>query len=76
MNQENELVSLNVAGSISFASGFPRTFTQNSYALIDDFTKVWDKHSFQAGGSFTRVQDNIAIVGLGLEAARHRSGWW
>ncbi len=30
MNQENELVSLNVLGSISFASGFPRRFTQNS----------------------------------------------
>ena len=65
MNQENELVSLNVAGSISFASGFPRTFTQNSYAVLDDFTKVWGKHSVQAGGSMTRVQDNIAIVGLG-----------
>jgi hypothetical protein len=64
-NQENELVSLNVLGSISFASGFPRKFTQNSYSVIDDFTKGWGKHSFQAGGSLTRVQDNIAIVGLG-----------
>src|SRR5271155_469383 len=64
-NQENELVSLNIVGSISFASGFPRKFTQNSYAVIDDFTKAWGKHSFQAGGSMTRVEDNIAIVGLG-----------
>ena len=31
MNQENALVSLNVLGSISFASGFPRQFAQNSF---------------------------------------------
>jgi len=38
MNHENELVSLNVLGSISFASGFPRQFAQNSYAITDDLT--------------------------------------
>jgi hypothetical protein len=65
MNQENELVSLNVLGSISFASGFPRQFMQNSYAITDDLSHVVGKHTIQAGGSLTRLQDNIAIVGLG-----------
>jgi hypothetical protein len=65
MNQENELVSLNVTGSISFASGFPRQFTQNSYAIIDDLTHTTGKHTIQMGGSLTRYQDNIAITGLG-----------
>jgi hypothetical protein len=65
MNQENELVSLNVTGSISFASGFPRQFTQNGYAVTDDLTHVIGKHAIQMGGSLTRYQDNIAITGLG-----------
>jgi hypothetical protein len=65
MNQENELVSLNVLGSISFASGFPRQFTQNSYVITDDLSHVAGKHMIQAGGSLTRLEDNIAIVGLG-----------
>ena len=65
MNQENELVSLNVQGSISFASGFPRQFAQNSYVVTDDLTHVRGKHTIQMGGSLTRYQDNIAIVGLG-----------
>jgi hypothetical protein len=65
MNDENELVSLNVVGSISFASGFPRQFAQNSYVITDDVTHVSGRHTFQAGGSLTRVQDNLTIVGLG-----------
>src|SRR5271170_1330887 len=65
MNHANELVNLNVLGSISFASGYPRQFAQNSYMVTDDLTHVAGKHTFQAGGSLTRVQDNIAVVGLG-----------
>ena len=65
MNQENQLVSLNVRGSISFASGFPRQFTQNSYVITNDLTHVTGKHTIQIGGSLTRYQDNIAITGLG-----------
>src|SRR5271155_5538721 len=38
MNNENELVNLNVLGSISFASGYPRRFAQNSYVITDDLT--------------------------------------
>jgi len=65
MNHENELVSLNVLGSISFASGYPRKFTQNSFALTDDVSHVAGRHSIQLGGSLTRLQDDIAIDGIG-----------
>jgi hypothetical protein len=65
MNHENALVSLNVLGSISFASAFPRQFTQNSLVITDDLSHVAGKHTIQIGGSLTRLQDNIAIVGLG-----------
>jgi Carboxypeptidase regulatory-like domain/TonB dependent receptor len=65
LNDENALPSLNVLGSISFASGFPRQFAQNSYVITDDLSRVVGKHTIQAGGSLTRFQDNLAIVGLG-----------
>jgi hypothetical protein len=65
MNDENELVSLNVLGSISMASGFPRRFTQNSFVASDDLSHEAGKHMIQLGGSLTRLQDNIAIVGTG-----------
>jgi hypothetical protein len=65
MNNENELVSLSVLGSISFASGYPRQFVQNSYVATDDLTHVAGRHTFQSGGSLTRLQDNVAITGLG-----------
>jgi hypothetical protein len=65
MNQENELVSLNVLGSISFASGFPRQFAQNSYVINDDVSHMVGKHTIRAGSSLTRFQDNLAIVGIG-----------
>ena len=33
--------------------------------ITDDLSHVAGKHTIQAGGSLTRLQDNIAIVGLG-----------
>jgi TonB dependent receptor len=65
MNEENALVSLNILGSISFASGYPRQFAQNTFVITDDLSRVFGKHTIQTGGSLTRLQDNIAIVGLG-----------
>lgn len=35
MNRNNELPSLNIVGSISVASGFPRRITQNSFVFSD-----------------------------------------
>jgi len=65
MNYNNELPSLNIAGSISFASGFPRTITQNSFVFSDGLSFVHGAHTLQLGGSITRFQDNIEIIGLG-----------
>ena len=65
MNYNNELPSLKIAGSVSIASGFPRTITQNSFVFGDDLSFVHGAHTLRLGGSITRFQDNIDIIGLG-----------
>jgi hypothetical protein len=65
MNSENELPSLNILGSVSIASGYPRTFTQNSFVFSDDLSFVRGAHALRFGGSVTRLQDNLGIVGFG-----------
>ena len=65
MNRANELPSLNILGSVSIASGFPRTFTQNSFVFSDDLTFVRGAHTARFGGSVTRLQDNVNIAGFG-----------
>jgi hypothetical protein len=65
MNSANELPSLNILGSVSIASGFPRTFTQNSFVFSDDITFVRGAHTARFGGSVTRLRDNVNIAGFG-----------
>ena len=65
LNGGNDLVNLNILGSASIASAFPRTFTQNSFQFTDDLSFLHGKHTARVGGSLTRFQDNIAVVGLG-----------
>jgi Carboxypeptidase regulatory-like domain len=65
MSQNNELPSLSILGSVSVASGFPRKITQNSFVFSDDVSFVRGPHILQLGGSLTRLQDNINLVGLG-----------
>ena len=65
MNGNNELPSLNILGSISIASGFPRTITQNSFVFSDVFSFVRGVHTMRLGGSITRYQDNVNLAGLG-----------
>ena len=64
MNHNNELPSLNILGSVSIASGFPRTFAQNSFIFGDDLSFIRGAHSVRLGGSLTRLQDNVNLVGL------------
>ena len=40
MSHNNELPSLKILGSVSIASGFPRTITQNSFVFSDDLSFV------------------------------------
>jgi hypothetical protein len=65
MNNNNALPSLSILGSISLASGFPRTITQNSFVFTDGLSFVHGAHLVHLGGSLTRLQDNIHIAGLG-----------
>jgi len=65
MSHNNELPSLSILGSVSIASGFPRTIAQNSFVLSDDLSFVRSAHTVRLGGSVTRLQDNVDIVGLG-----------
>ena len=65
MNDTNELPSLNILGSVSIAAGYPRTFVQNTFVFSDVLSMIRGAHSLRAGGSISRLQDNINIVGLG-----------
>jgi hypothetical protein len=65
MSRNNDLPSLNILGSVSFASGFPRTITQNSFVFSDGLSFVRGAHAVRLGGSVTRLQDNVNLVGLG-----------
>jgi hypothetical protein len=65
MSDANALPSLNILGSVSIAPGFPRTYTQNSFIINDTLSFVHGAHSFQLGGSLTRLQDNLDVAGLG-----------
>lgn len=65
MNRNNELPDLNILGSVSMASAFPRTYTQNTFSFSDIFSVLRGPHSMKFGGSLLRLQENFDIVGLG-----------
>jgi hypothetical protein len=65
MSNNNELPSLKILGSVSIASGFPRTITQNSFVFSDILSFVRGRHDLRVGGGITRLQDNVNLVGLG-----------
>jgi hypothetical protein len=65
MSHNNDLPSLSIVGSASIAFGFPRTIAQNSFVFSDDLSFVRGAHIIRLGGSVTRLQDNVNLVGLG-----------
>ncbi len=65
MNQNNELPSLNIVGSVSMASVLPRTYTQNSFVFNDVLSFLKGSHAVKVGGSLTRLDDNLDFVGAG-----------
>ncbi len=65
MNQNNELPSLNILGSVSMASVIPRTYKQNSFVFSDVVSFLKGSHAVKFGGSVTRLQDNLEFVGAG-----------
>jgi hypothetical protein len=65
MSGNNQLPSLQILGSVSIASGFPRNIAQNSFVLSDDLSLVRRGHRLRFGASITRLQDNVDLIGLG-----------
>jgi len=65
MNDTNALPSLGILGSMSIASGYPRSFVQNSFVFTDVYSVIQGAHSIRLGGSISRLYDNVNIVGLG-----------
>lgn len=65
MNENNELPSLGILGSISMAPALPRTYTQNSLVLSDAFSLVSGAHTLNFGGTLTRPQANLDFAGFG-----------
>ena len=65
MSENNQLPSLSILGSISVASGFPRRITQNSFVFNDILSFTRGTQTMRFGGSITRYQDNVNLVGLG-----------
>jgi hypothetical protein len=68
MSENNELPGLKILGSVSMASGFPRTIAQNSFVFTDNLIYVHGAHTLKFGGSLTRLQDNLNLQGLGTLA--------
>src|SRR6195256_1058108 len=65
MNNNNELPSLSIVGSVSMASVLPRTYTQNSFVFNDVFSFLTGGNAVRFGGSLTRLEDNLDFVGFG-----------
>jgi hypothetical protein len=65
MNENNELPNLNILGSVSMASAFPRTYAQNTTSFSDLLTFQHGGHLIKAGGAVLRLQENLDILGLG-----------
>ena len=65
MNNNNQLPSLTILGSVSIAPAFPRTYTQNSFVFDDVFSAVHGAHILHVGGSLTRLQANLGFDGFG-----------
>lgn len=65
MNENNDLPSLSILGSVSMAPAFPRTYTQNSFIFSDVFSLVAGPHILNFGGSLTRLQANLGFAGFG-----------
>src|SRR6201987_6132087 len=65
MNENNELPSLSIVGSVSMASVLPRTYTQNSFVINDVFSFLSGANGVKVGGSITRLEYNLDFAGFG-----------
>src|SRR6195256_2472767 len=65
MNKDNEILNLNIVGSVSMASLTPRTYAQNSVVFNDILSLLRAANAVKIGGSLTRLEDNIDFAGFG-----------
>lgn len=65
MNNNNELPSLSILGSVSMASVLPRTYGQNSFALSNTVSFLRGAHTFKLGASLTRFTSDLKLNGFG-----------
>jgi hypothetical protein len=65
MNENNELPSLSIVGSVSMASVLPRTYTQDSFVINDVFSFLSGANEVKFGGSITRLEDDLDFAGFG-----------
>ena len=65
MNENNELPDLTILGSVSMASAFARTYTQNTFSLSDMISWLRGAHAMKFGASLARLQEHFDISGLG-----------
>jgi len=65
MNENNQLPSLSIVGSVSMASVLPRTYTQDSFVFSDVLSLISGANAMRIGGSLTRLDDNLDFAGFG-----------
>jgi Carboxypeptidase regulatory-like domain/TonB-dependent Receptor Plug Domain len=65
MNRNNELPSLNIAGSVSMTTTIPRTYAQGSFVFNDVLSFLKGSHAIRFGSSLTRSEDNLDFNGFG-----------
>ena len=65
MNNDNELPSLSILGSVSMASVLPRTYGQDSLVLNNVTSFLRASHMLQLGASLTRFTSDLKFNGFG-----------
>jgi hypothetical protein len=65
MNNNNELPSLSILGSVSMASVIPRTYGQDSLVLNNVTSFLRGSHTLQLGASLTRFTSDLTFNGFG-----------
>jgi Carboxypeptidase regulatory-like domain/TonB dependent receptor-like, beta-barrel len=65
MNNNNELPSLSILGSVSMASVLPRTYRQNSFTIGNTTSFLRGSHMLKFGGALTRFSSNETFSGAG-----------
>ncbi len=65
MNNDNELPSFSILGSVSMASVLPRTYGQDNFVLSNATSFLRGNHMLKLGGSLTRFTSALNFNGYG-----------